>query len=97
MSSAINDVIAERKRQINVKGYEKNHDQQHTDFSLTKAAICYAEIVHHNKDKYTADDFSLPDLEWPWAAEHLKPKTPRQDLVRAAALLIAEIERLDSV
>ncbi|AKQ30008.1 TPA: hypothetical protein JI225_05075 [Acinetobacter baumannii] len=24
-----------------------------------------------------------------------KPKSPRQDLVRAAALLIAEIERLD--
>jgi hypothetical protein len=97
MSSAINDVIAERKRQINVKGYEEKHDQQHTDFSLTKAAICYAEIVHHNKDNYMTGDFSLPDLDWPWAAEHLKPKSPRRDLVRAAALLIAEIERLDSL
>ncbi|SUU02078.1 Uncharacterised protein [Acinetobacter baumannii] len=32
---------------------------------------------------------------WPWDDCYWKPKSPRQDLVRAAALLIAEIERLD--
>ncbi|MBV6578953.1 hypothetical protein JL978_18680, partial [Acinetobacter baumannii] len=32
---------------------------------------------------------------WPFADTFWKPKSPRQDLVRAAALLIAEIERLD--
>jgi hypothetical protein len=34
---------------------------------------------------------------WPskWAEHWFKPKDPRRDLVRAAALCIAEIERLD--
>ncbi|WP_171346570.1 hypothetical protein [Acinetobacter baumannii] len=34
-------------------------------------------------------------LARPFADTFWKPKSPRQDLVRAAALLIAEIERLD--
>lgn len=36
--------------------------------------------------------------EWPWtgwATEWFKPKDDRYNLVRAAALLLAEIERLD--
>lgn len=32
---------------------------------------------------------------WPWDREWWKPKDRRRNLVRAAALLIAEIERLD--
>ncbi len=36
-----------------------------------------------------------PPGGWPFADTFWKPKSPRQDLVRAAALLIAEIERLD--
>lgn len=36
-------------------------------------------------------------FEWPgsWHGAHWKPKDRRRDLVRAAALLLAEIERLD--
>lgn len=36
-----------------------------------------------------------PPRTWPWEAKWWKPKTVREDLVRAAALLIAEIDRLD--
>ncbi|MBB2698904.1 UNVERIFIED_ORG: hypothetical protein GGI66_003581 [Rhizobium esperanzae] len=36
-----------------------------------------------------------PPARWPWSDEWWKPKDRRRDLVRAAALLIAEIERLD--
>lgn len=32
---------------------------------------------------------------WPWAPQWFKPKDRRHDLVRAAALIVAEIERLD--
>ena len=32
---------------------------------------------------------------WPWAAEWWKPKDCRRNLVRAGALILAEIERLD--
>lgn len=32
---------------------------------------------------------------WPWAPSWFKPKNRRRDLIRAAALIVAEIERLD--
>lgn len=45
---------------------------------------------------WRTQDFSVP-RRWPksWSAEYWNPKDRRRDLVRAAALLIAEIERLD--
>ena len=32
---------------------------------------------------------------WPWTAEWWKPRTKRENLVRAGALILAEVERLD--
>lgn len=32
---------------------------------------------------------------WPWGSSWWKPKDPRRDLVRAGALILAEIERID--
>ncbi|MEB3421767.1 hypothetical protein VK682_24660 [Salipiger manganoxidans] len=32
---------------------------------------------------------------WPWDRKWWKPTTPRRDLVKAGALIVAEIERLD--
>jgi hypothetical protein len=32
---------------------------------------------------------------WPWAPELWKPANARRDLVKAGALILAEIERLD--
>lgn len=37
---------------------------------------------------------SVPKL-WPWQGQWWKPKDRRRDLIRAAALIVAEIERLD--
>lgn len=38
---------------------------------------------------------SFPESFWPWEEEAWRPKNPRHDLVKAAALILAEIERLD--
>jgi hypothetical protein len=32
---------------------------------------------------------------WPFERSAWKPKSPRSDMVKAAALIVAEIERLD--
>lgn len=104
MSKATDDVMAERQRQIESEGWAEEHDDRHDDRSLALAGVCYAQqyagrawLLEDYADgakRYQAD--GLPD-DWPdsWAVEWWKPKTPRRDLVRAAALLIAEIERLD--
>jgi hypothetical protein len=92
MSKASDDVLAERQRQITEEGWTPEHDdQQHreTVCGLAVAAGCYAMFA----DSYP--NAEQPPPQWPWDAQWWKPKTYRRDLVRAAAMLVAEIERID--
>lgn len=91
MSHAVNDVLAERRRQVEEEGWSAEHDDQHADGSLAQAAACYA--LNSQEIKIKCGDYTL----WPWAKKWWKPKDRRRDLVRAAALLIAEIERMDRI
>lgn len=84
-SPAASDVLAERKRQIESEGWSADHDDQHVGGGLAKAAACYA------LGRSTIAETVL----WPWDWGWWKPKDRRRDLVRAGALIIAELERLD--
>lgn len=88
-SQAEADVLDERERQVCVERWSAEHDDQHTDGSLVLAAVCYATFA-------VRPFVNIWNL-WPrsWSPDWWKPKDPRRDLVRAAALIIAEIERLD--
>jgi hypothetical protein len=87
LSRAAQDVLAERRRQISAEGWTPEHDDQHDDEALAHAAACYAA---GNKLLHWHDGGDV----WPWRWEW-KPKDDRRNLVRAAALLLAEIERRD--
>jgi hypothetical protein len=98
---AFKDVMDERQRQINQEFYSTENDDEYKQNELSRAAVCYAENVvrrgwvfnsHFGSNVYQEEE--APDL-WPWDIDFWKPKNPRRDLVRAAALLIAEIERID--
>jgi hypothetical protein len=96
-SKASRDVITERERQKTVEGWTPDHDDDHDDDALSKAAACYA-LAGTNQDEslYIHGSWKgLTDLFWPWDAEWWKPKDRRRNLVRAGALILAEIERLD--
>lgn len=86
---AITDVIDERQRQIRVEGWTPEHDDGHSKGELAQAAYCYVDGYVYGVQPGKAPVY------WPWVAEAWKPKDPRRDLVRAAALIVAEIERLD--
>ncbi len=86
MSQAIYDVIAERKRQVGVEGWTPEHDDAHDSGEMAVAAACYA-AAHPAGSK--------PAGLWPWDLKWWKPRSHRENLVRAGALIIAEIERLD--
>lgn len=88
--SAIEEVIAERERQKSVEGWTPEHDDIHTDGEMASAAACYA--LNGARERF-AD--GIGPLFWPWERKWWKPKDRRRDLVRAAALIVAEIERLD--
>jgi hypothetical protein len=86
---AIRDIAIERERQKSVEGWTPQHDDdEHYNCELCIAASCYAR---HASGLYPA---SVPKI-WPWDEDSWKPKNPRRDLIRAAALIVAEIERLD--
>lgn len=87
------DVAAERRRQIEVEGWTPEHDDKHADGEIASAAACYAlRNGHHG---VPLDCGGEVPRDWPWADEWWKPKAPRHDLIRALALLAAEVERLD--
>jgi hypothetical protein len=92
---ALADVLDERRRQIEVWGFGPDHDDEHDYFELAAAAGCYVERASLPDDLREALKPRGAPRSWPWQALFWKPKDRRRDLVRAAALLIAEIERLD--
>lgn len=84
---AVADIAAERERQQAVEGWTPGHDDsEHGPGTLARAAACYA---------LNAAGVQPPGMNWPWEDKWWKPKDPRRDLVRAGALIVAEIERLD--
>lgn len=91
-SGAAQDVLAERQRQITAEGWTPDHDDEHADGSMADAAGCYA-LHAHDTAKDGAKNF-VPAW-WPWEPEWYKRSSPRGDLVKAGALILAEIERLD--
>ena len=89
VDSVIAEIRTERNRQISGEGWGPEHDDIHTMGEIADAAACYAMTP-------TGKTHSLvTPKRWPWATEWWKPKDRRRDLVRAAALIVAEIERLD--
>lgn len=87
LSNAVQSVISERQRQQSVEGWTPEHDDEHTEGEMAEAAACYAMFANNQ-------GFSVPDL-WPWAREWWKQSGQRRDLVKAGALILAEIERID--
>lgn len=88
------DVLGERARQRRMEGYDDAHDDKHDDFALSSAAIAY--LMDARLRGTTGHGFAEnPPPDWPWEVTDWKTKKVRQSLVVAAALIIAEIERLD--
>lgn len=86
LTDALRDVIAERQRQVSVKGWTPEHDDTYTCGELSGAAISYIEPME-------------AVFYWPaeWHDDSFKPSDERRNLVKATALLLAEIERLDRI
>lgn len=90
-SQAVLDVAAERRRQVENEGYGPAHDDEHSNGSMAEAAASYAYQAHNMQ----ACPAGKPPQGWPWDADWWKPGDSRRMLVKAGALILAEIERLD--
>lgn len=71
----------ERLRQITEEGYEDAQDDSYVENELVRAAVTYA-LGYSNGPGY-----------WPWHPTCYKPGNPIRDLIKAGALIAAEIDR----
>lgn len=86
MNAVLADVLAERERQI-MRGFTPEHDDTHTDGSL---AVCASGLLFLLDGKKDPTNWTLGRIN------HIRKKhLKRQQLVIAAAMIIAEIERMD--
>jgi hypothetical protein len=99
-SKAAHDVLAERARQISAERFTTAQDDRYTRGQLARAAAAYAltTLPANAFGDNEGDAMDLPyciELSWPFAKHWLKADDARRSLVKAGALIIAEIERLD--
>lgn len=103
MKTGVELITEERNRQIEKEGWTLQYDQEHIDGSLAKAAACYA-MPEDERKKYQSYTFSEPSRRFPrwwpssWSLKYWKP-TPKdriRELVKAGALIAAEIDRLNN-
>lgn len=103
-------IVEERKRQIKMEGWTEDHDDSHKKSELALAGACYAFYAASLNDDIEPSDCEVINLvsfqHWPFDRIWFKPgrednepgmaSTPQQirNLVKAGALIAAEIDRL---
>jgi hypothetical protein len=86
-------IAAERTRQVEDEGWTSAHDDGHDAMQMSSAAICY---ILRAQDRVLEPATEVPHpWGWPWGGRDWKPSNdPIRDLVKAGALIAAEIDRL---
>ncbi|MEB2504596.1 hypothetical protein SB394_11805 [Burkholderia sp. BCCIQ04A] len=92
-TQAVRDVIAERRRQVEQEGWTPEHDDEHDEGQMAAAAGYYAlaSSFPHSRDLGRGQKPAY----WPWGPSWWKPTSARRNLVKAGALILAELERFD--
>lgn len=89
--TGIEMIAAERKRQVEIEGRTPEHDEQHFSGELASAAAVYA-LCDGVAPAYLTEQQVL--MLWPWDSYFFKPSDRIRNLVKAGALIAAEIDRL---
>lgn len=89
-------ISEERKRQIEKEGWSAEHDSSHYEGELAIAASIYA-APDNIRDYGDDHEYEVPYF-WPWDKEWWKPSPEDRirELVKAGALIAAEIDRLQN-
>ena len=90
-------IAKERQRQISGEGWSPAHDAIHTEGQMAAAAMCYTEQVVDDEIRAVGGSGEFVQQWWPWDEEWWKPSLdPIRNLVKAGALIAAEIDRLQT-
>ncbi|MBK6742489.1 MAG: hypothetical protein IPG66_05725 [Hydrogenophilales bacterium] len=95
VNTALGDILEERHRQIHEHGFDAVYDDRYNPGVIAAGAASYALNASYVLNPKIGKPLDGAPSFWALGAAWWKPKTPREDLVRAAALILAEIERID--
>jgi hypothetical protein len=89
-------IAFERARQIEEEGWTAMHDDQHDRGELAQAAACYAVPGGYREIAVGQYEEYLWQVLWPWDGRFFAPRPDDRirELVKAGALIAAEIDRL---
>ncbi len=87
-------IAEERIRQIDRKGWSADHDDEHEDGLLAQAGGCYAIKAAEKLGLSISKAYLNWPSAWPFDKEYYRPEEPIAQLVKAGALIAAEIDRL---
>lgn len=92
MKTAIELIADERIRQIEQENWTYRHDDQHVNGDIADAAAIYAMCPLTRKTMME----QCSEWPWPWDESSFRPSPHDRirELVKAGALIVAEIQRL---
>lgn len=97
MTTGIELMAKERQHQISPPGRMPGYEDQLRPGQLAAAASCYLELaLAQVRGVEDLDEFKYDTLDfWPWDEDWFKTSPePVQNLIKAGALIAAEIDRL---
>ncbi|NJB80343.1 hypothetical protein [Xanthomonas arboricola] len=96
-STGVQAIAEERARQVQVEGMTPEGDAGYRYGQLAWAAVAYMQLsAMELRDGGRAHIATAsPPACWPWDASWWKPRDVRRDLVRAGALIAAQLDAID--
>lgn len=91
----LRDVIAERLAQIEKHGFTLEHDLGHHPGDIAAGAGSYLSTAIGQLYGKAFDPKEI-DPEWPWEREAWRPGDARANLIKAVAIALAVIDRIDA-
>ena len=83
-SRCLASIAAERRRQIETKGWTVEHDDSHAGGEIADAAADFASTGQQPIAR-----------SWAYVSKVIKRESRREQLVKAGALIVAELERTE--
>jgi len=84
------EIVVARLRQIQKHGFGPEHDDRYRCGELPLAAATYTLVAARPQMRV-----QYRNTLWPWPDHWLRHESTRDSLIKAAAIIIAEIERID--
>lgn len=97
-SAGMRAIADERRRQVEAEGFSPEADSDYKAGELAKAALAYVQLAAMDLAAGGREHIATgtPPACWPWHRLWWTPRDARRDLVRAGALIAAQLDVIDS-